>query len=89
MEEGFVGETCHEVYERNSLAGVEGESLDLQGLVRMVCATTFVVIEDGVEAGEPAVVHVRRGDRDVAQGWDFEGAAVRVYARDEEQPRIL
>src|SRR5690349_21937157 len=43
---------------------------------------TVVVVDHLLEGGEPAVMHVGRGQGDVPQGWNLELSAIRGGRRD-------
>ncbi len=80
VKNGFVGERFQEFDEVFFFVRRKFEALYERVFVWVVVAASGVVIENGIERGKASVVHVRRGDGDVAQGGRFEFTFLRREA---------
>ncbi len=52
-------------------------------------SAAIVELDNGVESGEAAIVHVRRRARDLAQRRRLEGAAIGIVAGNDESAQII
>ena len=96
----LVGERLQKHDEIRPLILRQREPLERRALVRIIVADTLVgAARDGAAAGsvvldclferrDAAVVHVGRGDRDIAERRRFELSDIRRLARDFEEPGI-